>query len=63
MAGKKKKSKKKKVGQKSDKMLPVRIPQELIELFRRAANKDSRSLGNWVRDRIEKAAKRELGED
>jgi uncharacterized protein (DUF1778 family) len=54
--------KKKKTERTHGKLLPVRVSDDLIKLFRRAAAKDNRSLSNWVRDRLERAAARELGE-
>ena len=43
-----------------EKFLPVRVKEEHIKLFRRAAGNDNRTLSSWVRDRLQKAAKREL---
>jgi uncharacterized protein (DUF1778 family) len=44
----------------SDRPLQVRVAQEQYRLFEQAAEKDERSLSNWVRDRLTKAAKKEL---
>ena len=43
-----------------EKFLPVRVKQEHINLFRKAAENDGRTLSGWVRDRLQKAANREL---
>lgn len=40
--------------------LQVRVTREQQRLFAKAAQKDGRPLSNWVRDRLEKAAKKEL---
>ena len=42
--------------------LDMRVSEEEKELFRRAAEKDGRSLSNWIRDRLLKVAREELGE-
>lgn len=44
-----------------DKPLQVRVTADQLELFRQAAERDGRSLSNWARDRLEKAAKKDLG--
>ena len=50
----------------SDKALTSRLELRLAdgdkELFQRAAEQDGRPLSNWIRDRLLKAAKAELGE-
>lgn len=40
--------------------LQVRVTDEQLELFKRAAEKDGRPLSSWVRDRLTKNAKKEL---
>lgn len=40
--------------------LDMRVSPEEKELFQRAAEQDSRSLSNWIRDRLLKAARAEL---
>jgi hypothetical protein len=42
--------------------LDLRLTEEERELYQRAAEKDSRTLSNWIRDRLNKSAKTELGE-
>lgn len=50
----------------ADKVLTSRLELRLAdgdkELFQRAADQDGRPLSNWIRDRLLKAAKAELGE-
>ena len=41
--------------------LDLRLTEEERELYERAARADSRTLSNWIRDRLNKAAKAELG--
>ena len=41
--------------------LDLRLTEEERELYERAAKADSRTLSNWIRDRLNKAAKTELG--
>jgi uncharacterized protein (DUF1778 family) len=43
--------------------LDMRVSPSDKELFQRAAEQDGRSLSNWIRDRLVKAARAELGED
>jgi uncharacterized protein (DUF1778 family) len=43
--------------------LDMRVSPSDKELFQRAAEQDGRSLSNWIRDRLLKAAREELGED
>lgn len=49
----------------ADKVLTSRLELRLAdgdkELFQRAADQDGRPLSNWIRDRLLKAAKAELG--
>lgn len=52
--------KKKQVTRRHDKLLQVWVDQDLWDFFREAAEADGRVLSNWVRDRLQKAAKREL---
>ena len=42
--------------------LDMRVSPSDKELFQRAAAQDSRSLSNWIRDRLLRAARQELGE-
>jgi uncharacterized protein (DUF1778 family) len=42
--------------------LDLRLTEQERELYERAAEADSRTLSNWLRDRLNKAAKKELGE-
>jgi uncharacterized protein (DUF1778 family) len=42
--------------------LDLRLSEEERDLYERAAEADSRTLSNWIRDRLNKAAKAELGE-
>lgn len=44
-----------------DQPLQVRVTQEQRDLFERAAQADGRSLSNWARLALERAARRELG--
>jgi len=43
-----------------DTPLQIRVTTEQAEMFQKAAKKDQRSVSNWARDRLEKAAKAEL---
>lgn len=61
VAGRKKKKKKSKTAdRKGGKPFPARMPRALIDLIRRAAEEGGQSLDDWVLDRLEKTAKREL---
>ena len=40
--------------------LQVRVAPEQMDLFKKAAEADGRSLSNWARDRLERAANKEL---
>ena len=40
--------------------LQVRITADQLKLFKKAAKKDGRSLSNWIRNRLTKAAEKEL---
>lgn len=42
--------------------LDMRISSEDKDLYQRAAEKDGRSMSNWIRDRLQKAAREELGD-
>ena len=42
--------------------LELRLTDADKELYQRAAEQDGRPLSNWIRDRLQKAAKHELGE-
>jgi uncharacterized protein (DUF1778 family) len=42
--------------------LELRLAEDDKGLFQRAADQDGRPLSNWIRDRLLKAAKAELGE-
>jgi uncharacterized protein (DUF1778 family) len=41
--------------------LDLRLTEEERALYTRAAEADDRPLSNWIRDRLNKAAKAELG--
>ncbi len=43
-----------------DTPLQIRVSVEQHALYEKAAEKDGRPLSNWARDRLEKAARREL---
>lgn len=43
--------------------LDMRVSEDEKEIFQRAAEKDGRPLSNWIRDRLLRAAKSELGEE
>lgn len=43
-----------------DRPLQVRVSDEIHELIRRAAEKDGRTVSNWIRDRLQKIAQKEL---
>ena len=43
--------------------LELRLAEGDKELFQRAAEQDGRPLSNWIRDRLLKAARAELGGD
>lgn len=42
--------------------LELRLTDADKELYQRAAEQDGRPLSNWIRDRLQKAARHELGE-
>jgi uncharacterized protein (DUF1778 family) len=42
--------------------LDLRLSEDERDLYERAAEADARTLSNWIRDRLNKAAKAELGE-
>lgn len=42
--------------------LDLRLTEEERELYQRAAEQDARTLSNWIRDRLNKAANAEVGE-
>ncbi len=42
--------------------IELRIGADEKELFQRAADNDGRPLSNWIRDRLLRAARQELGE-
>jgi uncharacterized protein (DUF1778 family) len=44
-----------------DARIDLRIEPAEKELFQRAADQDGRPLSNWIRDRLLKAARAELG--
>lgn len=52
--------KKKAPSRKHDKPLQVRVFGELLKLYREAAEASGLSLSGWVRDRLTKAARKEL---
>lgn len=41
--------------------LDLRLTEEERELYQRAAEQDARTLSNWIRDRLNKAATAEVG--
>lgn len=43
-----------------DQPLQIRITAEQMEMFKKAAEVDGRPLSNWARDRLQKAAEKEL---
>lgn len=45
-----------------DARLEIRISQAEKEQFQQAADQDARPLSNWIRDRLLKAARIELGD-
>jgi uncharacterized protein (DUF1778 family) len=40
----------------------LRLTDEEKELYQRAADRDGRSVANWIRDRLQRIAREELGE-
>ena len=42
--------------------LDLRLTEEERDLYQRAAEHDGRTLSNWIRDRLNKAARAELGD-
>jgi uncharacterized protein (DUF1778 family) len=42
--------------------LDLRLTEEERDLYQQAADSDGRTLSNWIRDRLNKAAREELGE-
>ena len=42
--------------------LDLRLTEEERERYQQAAERDSRTLSNWIRDRLNKAAAAELAE-
>jgi len=45
-----------------DSRLEIRISEEEKGLYQRAADQDGRPMSNWIRDRLLKAARTELGD-
>ncbi len=43
--------------------LDLRLTEDERDLYQQAAESDGRTLSNWIRDRLNKAARQELGED
>jgi uncharacterized protein (DUF1778 family) len=43
--------------------LELRLAEGDKALFQRAADQDGRPLSNWIRTRLQRAARQELGED
>jgi uncharacterized protein (DUF1778 family) len=43
--------------------LELRLTDADKELFQRAAEQDGRPLSNWIRDRLLRAARQELGDE
>lgn len=46
-----------------DARLEVRLTTAEKEMFQRAADHDGRPLSNWIRDRLVKAARAEVGDE
>ena len=42
--------------------LDLRLTEEERDLYQQAADSDGRTLSNWIRDRLNKSAREELGE-
>lgn len=42
--------------------LELRVAEDEKDLFPRAADQDGRPLSNWIRDRLLRVARQELGE-
>jgi len=42
--------------------LDIRVSEGEKDLFQRAADRDGRSMSNWIRDRLVRTAREELGE-
>ena len=42
--------------------LELRVAEDEKDLFQRAADQDGRPLSNWIRDRLLRVARQELGE-
>lgn len=45
-----------------DSRLELRLSAEEKDLYSRAADQDGRALSNWIRDRLTRAARAELGQ-
>lgn len=45
-----------------DLRMDIRVSEEEKALYQRAADQDGRPLSNWIRDRLNRAARGELGE-
>jgi uncharacterized protein (DUF1778 family) len=43
--------------------LELRLAEDDKSLFQRAADQDGRPLSNWIRTRLQRAARQELGEE
>jgi uncharacterized protein (DUF1778 family) len=43
--------------------LELRVAEDEKDLFQRAADQDGRPLSNWIRDRLLRVARQELGEE
>jgi uncharacterized protein (DUF1778 family) len=43
-----------------DQPLQVRVTPDQLALFKQAAQADGRTLSNWARERLERAAKKEM---
>ncbi len=45
-----------------DSRLELRLTGDEKDLYSRAAEQDGRTLSNWIRDRLQRAARAEVGE-
>jgi len=52
---------KKKPSRRFEEAFQVRVTPEQLESYRKAAEKDGRTVSNWARDRLDRASRQELG--
>jgi predicted HicB family RNase H-like nuclease len=52
---------KKKPNRRHDHLFQIRVAPEQLEAFRKAAEKDGRTVSNWARERLDRASRQELG--